>query len=195
MAMSALLGVPSIASAHPFLLFTTPTANSAVADSPTSVELVFNERVTAGTDAVVLVDARGRSTSADSVTTAGEGAVVTASVPGSLPPGDVTVRWSVTGEDGDPVGGEFRFAVGAAPPEAAVSTVGPGVSWGQAIVRWLLFSGLALALGDIVGRRSTALTLARNPALSTVRSWSKRAALLSPRCWRGAAGLPGPGAR
>jgi copper transport protein len=178
MATGALLAVATPASAHPFLLFTTPTANTAVADSPESVVLVFNERVTAGTDAVVLVNARGRSTSAGPVHTARDGAAVTASIPGSLPNGDVTVRWRVTGEDGDLVEGEFRFAIGAAPPTASGSAGGPGINWGPAGLRWVLFSGLAFALGGVVARRSTALPLAKNPALRAVRSWTALGALV-----------------
>lgn len=36
--VGALLVSPGPAGAHPFLLFTTPTANSAITESPTSVE-------------------------------------------------------------------------------------------------------------------------------------------------------------
>lgn len=173
----ALLAFPRPAQAHPFLLFTTPTANSAVADSPVSVDLVFNERVTAGADAVVLIDSGGRSTPAKSIATARDGAVVTGQVPEALPEGDVTVRWRVTGEDGDLVEGEFRFAIGTAPPASSASASGPGVSWLPAVLRWVLFSGLALALGGLVARRSTAVPLAESPSLRPVRSWELFGAL------------------
>ncbi len=103
-ATATLFAFPPPAQAHAFLLFTTPTANTAVPESPASVDLVFNERVTAGPDAVVLIDSRGRSRPAGPVTTARDGAVVTAPVGEPLPPGDVTVRWRVTGEDGQAAG-------------------------------------------------------------------------------------------
>ncbi len=177
-ATATLFAFPPPAQAHAFLLFTTPTANTAVPESPASVDLVFNERVTAGPDAVVLIDSRGRSRPAGPVTTARDGAVVTAPVGEPLPPGDVTVRWRVTGED-DLVDGEFRFALGAAPPSASAGTGtgGGGVSWVPAGLRWVLFSGLAIALGGLVARRSTALPLAENRALRPVRSWEAFGAL------------------
>ncbi|TFV79567.1 copper resistance protein CopC [Blastococcus sp. CT_GayMR19] len=165
-----MLAFPAPAQAHAFLLFTTPTANSAVVESPASVDLVFNERVTAGADAVVLVDSGGRATSTGPVKTARDGGVVTAQVPKALPPGEVTVRWRVTGEDGDLVEGEFRFAIGAAPPASSANEGGPGVSWVPAGLRWMLFTGLALALGGLVARRGTAVPLAKNPELRAVRS-------------------------
>ena len=170
-ATAVLFALPTPAQAHAFLLFTTPTANTAVADSPTSVDLVFNERVTAGADAVALVDSQGRSTSAEQVTTADNGAVLTAQIPETLPRGDVTVRWRVTGEDGDLVEGEFRFAIGAAPPASSASADGPGVSWVPAALRWMLFSGLALALGGLVAHRRAAVPLANNPNLHAVHPW------------------------
>lgn len=55
--VAVLLGVAPAAHAHPTLLFTTPAANTAVVESPTSITLLFNEPVILGRNAVVVSDA------------------------------------------------------------------------------------------------------------------------------------------
>jgi copper transport protein len=42
---------------------------------------------------------------------AGDGKTVVASLGAALAPGSYTVRWQVTGDDGHPVRGEFKFEV------------------------------------------------------------------------------------
>ncbi|HEY9263917.1 copper resistance protein CopC (plasmid) [Mycolicibacterium vanbaalenii] len=44
------------AQAHPTLLFTEPAAEAAVAASPEAITLLFNEPVTIGTRAIVVLD-------------------------------------------------------------------------------------------------------------------------------------------
>ncbi|MEJ7771045.1 MAG: copper resistance protein CopC [Geodermatophilaceae bacterium] len=175
--VGAVLAWAAPASAHPFVLFTTPTADSAVAQSPSSVELVFNEPVSSGTDALVNADEQGRPVRVGAAAAAGDDRVVTAPILEQLPPGSYTVRWRVTGEDGDLVENEFRFAVGAALTELGGTSAGAGVSWLPAGLRIMLFAGLAVAFGGIVARRSIAVPLAENPALQPVRSWSGLGAL------------------
>lgn len=176
-ATGALLVSAGTAAAHPFLLFATPTANTAVTESPSSVDLVFNERVSVGADAVVIADPQGRTRPVGAVRTAREDRVVTAEVLNPLPPGSYTVRWRVTGEDGDLVENEFRFAVGATLTGLDAAPGTGGVSWLTAALRWVLFAGLAIALGGITARRATAVPQAENPALPPVRSWSGHGAL------------------
>jgi len=159
------------ASAHPTLLFTTPGADAAVTESPSSVVLVFNEPVSAGAGAVDVRDRANRPVRVRSVTTGRGGRAVVATLAGTLPTGVYVVRWRVTGADGDLVEDAFRFAVGAA--IAGPGRAGPdgAPSWPAAALRWLLFVGLALALGALVGQRWTAQARAAVPELAAVRSW------------------------
>ena len=171
------------AAAHPTLLFTTPAADSAVPDSPTSLVLVFSERVTIGPAALALADATARTYPVGGAGTARGGTVATAAVPHRLQPGGYVVRWRVTGEDGDVVENEFRFTVGAAVSgQAAGGTLvggsgAGGVSWLSAVLRWVMFAGLAMALGGIVARRFAAVPLLEDPRLPRVRSWAAAGAL------------------
>src|SRR5258705_11004696 len=47
--------------AHPTLLFTDPAADTAGPVAPQEITLVFNEPVTIGADAIVLLDKNGRT--------------------------------------------------------------------------------------------------------------------------------------
>jgi methionine-rich copper-binding protein CopC len=111
------------AAAHATLLVTTPLADSAVAEPPPYVELVFNERVVV--HEVAVRDAAGKRYPLGAAATGGGGRAVTVPVEADLPAGVYTVRWEVTGTDGDRHGDEFRFAVGAAVVEPGTSIGGP----------------------------------------------------------------------
>ncbi|WP_102143060.1 copper resistance CopC/CopD family protein [Mycobacterium hubeiense] len=163
------LGVAGPAAAHPTLLFTEPAAETAVSVAPESITLIFNERVTIGADPVVVLGKDGRAVPTGAPTTARDGQVVTARPAAPLPPGSYTVRWRVTGTDGDLVEDGFRFGVGyalsAAPGAGTAST-----AWWSAALRWVLFAGLAIAFGGLIAQRFIATARAEKPALVEPRS-------------------------
>lgn len=161
-----------MAGAHPTLLFTEPAAQTAVASSPELVTLLFNEPVTIGERAIVLLDEAGVQVPTGPVAVAREGRFVTAQPSRALDPGTYTVRWRVTGSDGDQVEQEFRFAVGLTLAVATSAAVQEQPAWGEAALRWLLFAGLAVAVGGLIAQRFTATARAEQPALPPVRSWA-----------------------
>jgi copper transport protein len=171
------LAAAAPASAHPTLLFTDPATDTAVPHTPPAMTLVFNEAVTTGPHALTLLDAEGRTLPVGVTTTAKDNHVVTATPTGTVPPGVYRVRLQVTGTDGDQVEEEFRFAVGTAITGSGTTGVQPP-SWGEAALRWLLFAGLALALGGVIGERLTGSARSENPRLPALRSWAAPAALV-----------------
>jgi len=78
--VSAALGIGAAgsAAAHPTLLFTDPAADTAVPVAPQAITLMFNEPVTIGSDAVVVLDKDGRAMPIGAATTARGGQLVTA---------------------------------------------------------------------------------------------------------------------
>lgn len=176
-ALVALLAGGGPASAHATLLVTTPIADGAVAEPPSYVELVFNERVV-----VHEVSVRDRAGEQFPVGAAAMGAgerAVTVPVEAELPTGVYTVRWEVTGTDGDRHGDEFRFAVGAAVVDRGTSTAGGlDVAWGSAALRALLFAALAAGLGGLVGQWLVGRARSVNPDLPDVTSWLPVATLV-----------------
>jgi copper transport protein len=151
----ALAATAPAASAHATLLFTSPAADSAVPVSPTAITLTFNEQVTLVGTPVTLAGPGGRKIAVGAAREGGARSVVMASVAGRLPDGVYTVSWQVISSDGDVVGSQFSFAVGPAPAAlgsvAAAAPSTPG-QWPLAVARWLLFAGLAAALGGLAGR-------------------------------------------
>ncbi|MPZ66007.1 MAG: copper resistance protein CopC [Pseudonocardiaceae bacterium] len=170
--MAVLLWVAPAAQAHPTLLFTTPAADTAVAESPTSITLLFNEPVTLGENALTISDAVGVTQPVGPVATSRDGSAVIATLRGDLAPQTYMVRWRVTGADGDVVEDEFRFAVGVALAGSGAASAGPGISWFPAVLRWVLFAGLAVTLGGLIAQRVTATARLENPSLVAVRSWA-----------------------
>ena len=170
--IAVLLGAAAPAQAHPTLLFTTPGADTAVAEPPASITLSFTEPVVLGENAVVISDGAGTVPAVGRVAAGRDGSAVVAGLTGELQPGTYTVRWRVIGADGDVVENEFRFAVGAAVGGGGGSGAGPGISWFPAVLRWVLFAGLAVALGGLVAQRVTTSARAENPALPAVRPWA-----------------------
>lgn len=154
--MSLVAGVAAVvvaappAAAHPTLVATLPEAGYSVASPPEEIGLVFDERVTVH-ELTVEGQARGDISTSDlRVSDDGMRVVVTPSR--ELPEGRYTVRWQATGSDGHDVDGTFGFGVGdAAVPAAQASDVQTSGLGSEAVLRWLLFGSLAVALGGLAG--------------------------------------------
>lgn len=173
-----ILGIASPASAHPTLLSTDPADGTAVVRSPGSIVLVFNEAVTAGPSAVVVMAANGHRVPVSRPSTADGGRVVTVRPVSTLRPGTYLVRWQVTGTDGDQVTDDFRFAVGTAVAGSAAGAPGGSVAVVVAALRFLLFAGLAVAVGEVVGRRLQPI-VEDDARTVRLRSWMAPAVLLA----------------
>ena len=149
--------------AHPALIETVPGAGYAVTTPPEVVSVSFNEPVTPVGDALTLQRADGRTIPLD-VSLSPDGTSLRGVPQQELPAASYEVTYDVVALDSDLIQGAFPF--GVATPVEADSTAGgfsqddpDQISAGTAAPRALLFLGLTLALGGIVGaslvRRST----------------------------------------
>ncbi|KMO73462.1 copper resistance protein CopC [Mycolicibacterium chlorophenolicum] len=116
----------------------------------------------------MLLDENGRTVATSQATTSDGAQVVTAHPAAPVPPGSYTVRWRVTGTDGDLVEEEFRFGVGYALTAAAASAGTASTAWWSAALRWVLFAGFAIAVGGLIAQRSIAQRAPRS------RGWRRR---------------------
>jgi copper transport protein len=159
----ALVLVPTHGHAHPALVETVPGAGYAVTTPPDLVSVTFNEAVTPIGEALTLQLADGTPVPLD-VTLSPDRTSLRGVPSDPLEAGSYEVTYDVVALDGDLIEGAFPF--GVATPVQAGSTAG-GLSQDDpdqvqpetAVPRTLLFLGLSLALGGLVGallvRRST----------------------------------------
>lgn len=140
-----------VASAHAYLLASTPPDGYALPSQPAAVSLDFDEPVSIGAAALGLSDLAGQPYPLGSASLSLAGRRMSAPLAARLPEGGYRIRWEVTADDGDLVSGVISFAVGAAtalpPTPVSASVDSPLV----VAARWVLFAGLALALGGLVG--------------------------------------------
>jgi copper resistance protein C len=105
--LAASLITPPRASAHSWVLATTPDRNGVVAVAPTQVYIAWNEKVTDVSETVIGPDNAQWSTGSAQ----GSGAQYTVAMRPDAPPGLYTVNWHVTSDDGDPVSGSWTYTV------------------------------------------------------------------------------------
>ncbi|GAA1194546.1 hypothetical protein GCM10009608_32490 [Pseudonocardia alaniniphila] len=148
------------ASAHAYLLASTPPDGYAVPTSPTALSLDFDQSVTIGATPMELTDTAGAPHSVGPAMLSLGGRRLSAPVPAQLANGGYRIRWEVTADDGDLVSGTITFTVGPGAIAPAGGSGGAAVESPVVVVaRWALFAGLALALGGVVGDRFTGRVL------------------------------------
>ncbi|CAN5372974.1 hypothetical protein BH09ACT10_BH09ACT10_03850 [soil metagenome] len=149
---SLLAGSP--AAAHATLLFSTPSVDSATPTSPRVVQLFFDEAVSLERSSIRVADSRSRVLSMGSATGTGNDHTLQSGMLPALPPGTFRVDWEAGTSDGDLMAGTFNFSVGNRVTLAPIATQsGLDGETVTALTRWIMFVGLALALGGLVGER------------------------------------------
>ena len=142
---------PARAEAHAILLETSPAIGSIIAIPPEKIDLLFSERVTLGRAPIRLAVAasgarlplgRARQLDGDRLVS------VSLQRVDRQVRGVVVVHWSVISDDGDPVSGEFQFAIGSGHPGALRGpTLADTLPAPQRIAaQWLTIGGIALAI-------------------------------------------------
>ena len=155
---TVLHAVPALA--HAELLRATPSDGDTLSEQPGEVRLIFDEPVRAEFDPIKVTDEEGnRVDGEDARALSGDPDIVAANLD-VLPEGDYTVEWRITSADGDPISGEYGFAVdasaavaqneGPAAPREGEAEAGPGL--GVALVGVVLAVGLAVG-GFVLLRR------------------------------------------
>lgn len=139
--------------AHAYLLASTPSAGYAVAIAPTALSLDFDQPVTIGATPLALADATGHQHPLAGPVLSLGGRRLSAKVPEQLADGGYRIHWEVIAEDGDVVAGTITFAVGSGAAALAGDTSASSAVDSPVVIglRWLLFVGLFLALGGLVG--------------------------------------------
>jgi copper transport protein len=154
--------LPATASAHAFLIRSQPQAGSRLAQAPSTMALFFSERFVRGSQQVTIHRASGETIKLPASRAAGT--MIEQPLPAKLR-GVFVVHWRVLSDDGHISLGEFAFSAGSAGALPTLSGSSQGRSWSEIGASWLLFIGLALALGGLLSER---VVWRRTPVHKTV---------------------------
>lgn len=145
--------------AHAELDRSSPADGETLSGQPGEVRLFFDEPVRAEFDPIKVTDDEGNRVDGEDARTLPDDPDVVEAGLDVLPEGSYTVEWRVTSADGDPVSGEFGFAVDASAAVAGGGGEGPaggeeaeGPGFG-ALLGVLLLGGLAVAGFAVLRRR------------------------------------------
>src|SRR6266571_7952153 len=154
--------LPGAASAHAFLIRSQPQAGARLAKAPATMTLYFSERFVRGSQQVTIRRGSGETVALPAARAAG--AVIEQPLPPNLH-GVFIVSWRVLSDDGHISLGEFAFAAGSRGALPSISNPSQGTSTSEVAASWLLFIGLALALGGLLSER---VVWRRTPVQRTV---------------------------
>lgn len=150
-AVAASVLMPIAASAHAFLVLTSPAAGQRLLTSPPSLTLHFSEAVAPGGIQVTMRNGRGELVKTPPPSRAKAGDLVDVPLP-VLPPDVYAVQWEVvSADDAHFSAGSFAFGVGTtANIPAATQAAAEPTDWLQAAARFLFLVSLAFAAGLLV---------------------------------------------
>jgi len=151
-AVAVTLTSASPATAHTFLVRTSPEAGGRLRASPDEIILDFTEPLAHGSTIEVWDD---RDRTVDLLSTAEtDGGRLRASL-SPLDEGAYRVAWKVISEDGHATEGEFAFGVGTSVPAGASvsSQTSTTTSWPDAVATVVLLAGLAVSFGGLLSER------------------------------------------
>ncbi|HEY2327852.1 MAG TPA: copper resistance protein CopC [Gaiellaceae bacterium] len=143
------LTLPAAAAAHARVVRTAPANGAILGRGPTSVRVVFDDRIQVASGNAAVANATRASVIKG--TPVVHGNTLTIPLRPGLGEGNYSARWSIVSEDGHHEQGVISFAVGTsrAPPSSILTTtVGLGV--GAVILRGFFFLGLLIAAGAVL---------------------------------------------
>jgi copper transport protein len=171
------LALPTVASAHAYLVKTVPAASVVLNGPPADVELTYDEAVEPRFAIISVTDAAGhqQATGPAGRSPANPDTLVVPVRP-NLPEGWYLVYWRAISVDGHPVQSAFTFAVGPNPGPAPQFTV-PSLSATAAtpqllIARWVMLLTVMAAIGLLALRLVIARPVARRVPGTRLRAIS-----------------------
>lgn len=175
-ALGAALALPAAASAHAYLVRTSPSASVTLDKSPRQVALTFDEAVEPKFALISVTDVQGNPVTSGPLHRSAANPDTLVVPVKKLPEGWYLVYWRAISVDGHPVQGAFTFAVGPNPGPAPQFTI-PHVSQTATttpllVARWAVFLTVMSAIGLFVLRMLIARPLVRRVEGSNLRALS-----------------------
>jgi copper transport protein len=174
----AAAALPAAASAHAYLIGTSPTASGVLDQAPKSVALTFDEAVEPRFAIISVTNAAGKQLTSGTVnrSPANPDTLLVPLRPG-LPEGWYLIYWRAISVDGHPVQGAFTYAIGPNPgpaPQFPVPSVSATAVTPQLLIaRWAMFLTVMSAIGLYVMRMLIARPAVRRAQGTSLRSLSR----------------------
>ena len=149
-ALVAVFMLPAAAHAHSFLIRSQPESGARLTKAPATMQLYFSEPFVRSSERVTIRRPDGEQIKLPAATS--HGAMIAQPLPRPLR-GVFIVSWRVLSDDGHISLGEFAFAASSTAALPTTSNGGAGTSWSEVAASWLVFIGLALALGGLFSER------------------------------------------
>jgi copper transport protein len=171
------LAVPSLASAHAYLVRTVPAASGVLNAPPPNVQLTYDEAVEPRFAIISVTDASGHQETVGPVQrSAANPDMLIVPLRPHQPEGWYLIYWRAISIDGHPVQGAFTYAVGPNPgpaprfsiPSIASSATAPNLL----IARWVMFLSVMIAIGLFTFRVAIARPLPRRVTEACLRAVS-----------------------
>ncbi|MEA2210677.1 MAG: copper transport protein [Solirubrobacteraceae bacterium] len=171
------LMVPSVASAHAYLIRTVPVASGVLNAPPPNVQLTYDEAVEPRFAIISVTDTQGHQETVGPVRrSAANPDTLIVSLRPRLPEGWYLVYWRAISVDGHPVQGAFTYAVGPNPgpaPRFSVPSIASSATAANLLVaRWVMFLSVMIAIGLFAFRVLIARPLPRRASQTTLRAVS-----------------------
>ncbi len=172
------LALPSAATAHAYLVRTSPVASGILDQPPRSVSLTYDEAVEPRFAVVSVTDAAGHQETTGPVRRSPANPdTLVVPLRAGLPEGWYLIYWRAISVDGHPVQGAFTYAVGPNPgpaPQFVVPSVSAtAVTPALLVARWAMFLTVMVAIGLLALRLAIArVMIARAPG-SSLRAVSR----------------------
>ncbi|MGH2866496.1 MAG: copper resistance CopC family protein, partial [Solirubrobacteraceae bacterium] len=182
------IAFPALASAHAYLVRTSPAASRVLNSPPATVALTFDEAVEPRFAIISVSSASGTEETAAAVSRSRANPdTLIVSLRRGLREGWYLVYWRAISVDGHPVQGAFTYAIGPNPgpapqfpvPHLSATAVTPQLL----IARWVMFLSVMTAIGLLALRLFVARTVVRRVPGTSLRALT-RACLIT-----GAVGL------
>jgi len=174
----AAAALPAAASAHAYLIGTSPTASGVLDQAPKAVALTFDEAVEPRFAIISVTNAAGKQLTSGTVnrSPANPDTLLVPLRPG-LPEGWYLIYWRAISVDGHPVQGAFTYAIGPNPgpaPQFPVPSVSATAVTPQLLIaRWAMFLTVMSAIGLYVMRMLIARPAVRRAQGTSLRSLSR----------------------
>ena len=176
-ALALFLSAPGSASAHAYLIRTSPTASGVLNSPPTDVSLTFDEAVEPRFATISVTNVNGtQETTAPVSRSPSNPDTLVVPVRHGLPEGWYLIYWRAISVDGHPVEGAFTYAVGPNPgpaPQFKVPSVSATAVTPQLLItRWLMFLSVMISIGLLAMRLVIARVAVRRVSGTSLRAIS-----------------------